>query len=501
MECLDSDSFTFPGASHVTAVNILGNDVAALPEKLLWNMTSLLQFKAMSMLNLRNVPERFFMFQRRLEEITFTESNNLGRGEPLPDGLFKGLASLTTLYLDECGYQTLPNMDDLTNLTVFRANDGQLRMNNSESESKFDGLESVELLMFDSNLLTRVPSLKNLGALQALYMSSNRIETIFPGDFAGAKSLVVLTLGGNHITSVDSKAFSNLAVFRVKPDQFDPRQADGKPFQDALGIGLWPHAGVGHFGGGQEWASVPISFAPNPAQCRWLGPLFSDFDCRHCHLGYEASDGTDDETVQRMAHRCVKPRFRPFRNWYDHLRVVRHAMSADFLPRVERKCIQGITIRAACFPVQNSRYLTVCAVNGISTLTNHPSKQTCAGQPARNAPSSGCTTHAALPSRKTRAPTHSRFSRTTLTPSRPRSCLKTSRRCLLDTSSRIQRSSTSSISRWCTIVHFSLVPTWNLGAALRPSATARMTPSSPKVIMRTRTTCTRSPSSGQDIAN
>ena len=305
---MDSDAFTFPGASHVTAVNVQGNDIAALPEQLLWNMTSLLQFKAMTMFNLRSIPERFFMFQSRLEEITFTESKNLGRGEPLPDGLFKGLTSLATLYLDECGYQTLPNMDDLTKLTTFRTNDGEFRMNDSESESKFDGLESVELMLFDNNHLTRVPSLKNMGALITLCMASNKIATIFPGDFAGATSLVVLTLNGNHITSVDSKAFSNLAVFRVLPDQFDPRTTDGKPFKDVVtGVGLWPHAGLGYFGGGQEWANVPISFAPNPVQCLWVGPLFSDFDCRHCNLGYEAVS-EDDAT-------CRKPAFRPHRRW------------------------------------------------------------------------------------------------------------------------------------------------------------------------------------------
>ena len=72
-------------------------------------------------------------------------------------------------------------------------------------------------------------------------------------------------------------------------------------------LGLWPHTGLGHFGGGEEWARVPIAFAPNPVQCQWIGPRVCDFDCSSCGLGYETTS-TNDTT-------CVTPKFKPYRGW------------------------------------------------------------------------------------------------------------------------------------------------------------------------------------------
>ena len=113
MACLDSDAFGFPGASQITTVNIQANEVLALPEALLWNLSSLQFFEASSMPKLRTVPERFFLGQSKLERISFTGSANLGAEDRLPDGLFEGLTSLRILHIGDCGYQNLPNMDDL----------------------------------------------------------------------------------------------------------------------------------------------------------------------------------------------------------------------------------------------------------------------------------------------------------------------------------------------------------------------------------------------------
>ena len=114
LACLDSDAFLFPGAKHVTVVNIQRNLIAALPEKLLHDMTSLRALDARTMLKLRTVPERFFFGQSQLQEIRFTDSAKLGAEEGLPDGLFAGLTSLTKLDVSGCNLQTLPTLDDLT---------------------------------------------------------------------------------------------------------------------------------------------------------------------------------------------------------------------------------------------------------------------------------------------------------------------------------------------------------------------------------------------------
>ena len=51
----------------------------------------------------------------------FDDSIILGAEQHLPDGLFKGLTSLTLLSFATSGLQKLPNMDDLTALTQFNA--------------------------------------------------------------------------------------------------------------------------------------------------------------------------------------------------------------------------------------------------------------------------------------------------------------------------------------------------------------------------------------------
>ena len=59
LDCLADESFQFPGASRVTDVNIQGNNFAALPEKLLWNMTSMLFFFARTLKKLQTVRALF----------------------------------------------------------------------------------------------------------------------------------------------------------------------------------------------------------------------------------------------------------------------------------------------------------------------------------------------------------------------------------------------------------------------------------------------------------
>ena len=241
--------------------------------------------------------------------IFFASCTNLGAEQHLPDDLFKGLTSLAILRLCSSGLQKFPNMDDLTALKNLGATHTKVHMNDTESETQFDGLVSVETIYVEGNLLTRVPSMKNMQNLRALQLEDNQITAIFPGDFRGAQRLVMLTLGGNRITSVATEAFANLAAFQVKPSEFNITNADGTPFMDAIGIGLWPHMEPGYFGGNQEWAHVPMSFSPNPVQCQWVGPLLSDFNCSRCVLGYEA--------ISAGNATCAKPAFRPRRGWRD----------------------------------------------------------------------------------------------------------------------------------------------------------------------------------------
>ena len=114
LDCLDFDAFDFPGAANVTTVNIQHNNFLALPETLLWNMTSLQHFDAQYLVKLATLPNGFFAGKSQLKTLYLYGSVNLGSQERLPDGLFKGLISLTKLDLQNCQYYRLPNLDDLT---------------------------------------------------------------------------------------------------------------------------------------------------------------------------------------------------------------------------------------------------------------------------------------------------------------------------------------------------------------------------------------------------
>ena len=48
--------------------------------------------------------------------------------------------------------------------------------------------------------------------------------------------------------SVALEAFGDLPAFRVLPEDFNPTNADGSPYTNAYGAGLWRHFGTGYFG-------------------------------------------------------------------------------------------------------------------------------------------------------------------------------------------------------------------------------------------------------------
>ena len=55
-------------------------------------------------------------------------------------------------------------------------------MTDDESETKFNNLVNATDLNLEANLLTRVPSLKNMRKLKALLLESNKITRIAPGN-------------------------------------------------------------------------------------------------------------------------------------------------------------------------------------------------------------------------------------------------------------------------------------------------------------------------------
>ena len=95
-------------------------------------------------------------------------------------------------------------------------------MDDQESETVFDHLVSVTVIYATDSSLTRVPSLKNMGALQELQLSGNQITMIRPNDFAGATRLLQLMLDNNEC--VNSFEQGNL-----KHRELDGREVSSQP--------------------------------------------------------------------------------------------------------------------------------------------------------------------------------------------------------------------------------------------------------------------------------
>ena len=79
---------------------------------------------------------------------------------------------------------------------------GPWRMDDQESQTKFDHLVSVKSLYCNSHSLSQVPSVRNMAKLEELYLHSNKITMVRADDFAGATSLLMLKLDNNGIVSV-----------------------------------------------------------------------------------------------------------------------------------------------------------------------------------------------------------------------------------------------------------------------------------------------------------
>ena len=52
---------------------------------------------------------------------------------------------------------------------------GSVWMNDEESQTKFDSLVAMVEVVLEANLLTRIPSLKNMKRLTALLLAENKI--------------------------------------------------------------------------------------------------------------------------------------------------------------------------------------------------------------------------------------------------------------------------------------------------------------------------------------
>ena len=79
IDCLDYDAFRFAGAGAVETVYVQGNPFASLPEKLLWNMTSIRFFYARNLNRITGLPEKFFLGLKKLSWISYNGYRDMGK--------------------------------------------------------------------------------------------------------------------------------------------------------------------------------------------------------------------------------------------------------------------------------------------------------------------------------------------------------------------------------------------------------------------------------------
>ena len=96
------------------------------------------------------------------------------------------------------------------------------------------------------------------------------------GDFAGATQLVLLTLAGNRIVSVAAEAFANLKALQFKPEEFEPTNADGTPYE-VVGVGKFDSCAlVQRAFTLKDPVSMPNVTPLPPPSCRLV--------CKHTHV-------------------------------------------------------------------------------------------------------------------------------------------------------------------------------------------------------------------------
>lgn len=137
-----------------------------------------------------------------LNNVTLT-GNQL---KTLPEGLFAKLASLTSLYLNGNGLETLDSV--LSGLKQVRILKARYNSIVNVSRDLFKDLTSVHTIDLSDNDITSV-NFSHLLSLQNIKIDNNFLTSV-DGAFAGLRNVQVLSIANNLISSVSTQAFEDL---------------------------------------------------------------------------------------------------------------------------------------------------------------------------------------------------------------------------------------------------------------------------------------------------
>uniref|UniRef100_A0A182KCB5 LRRCT domain-containing protein n=1 Tax=Anopheles christyi TaxID=43041 RepID=A0A182KCB5_9DIPT len=161
--------------------------------------------------HLLSIPERIFMYQKKLLQLHLN-NNKLGA---VTNRTFGGLDELRVLnlrgnFIDEIGsemFKALPKLEEL--------NLGQNRIATLHA-SAFDGLANLRVLYLDDNSISTIPtlSLTPLKGLAELYLGTNSLFRVLPGAFEGLTQLRRLDIHGSMLVNITSETFRGLESIR-----------------------------------------------------------------------------------------------------------------------------------------------------------------------------------------------------------------------------------------------------------------------------------------------
>uniref|UniRef100_A0A182QJY2 LRRCT domain-containing protein n=1 Tax=Anopheles farauti TaxID=69004 RepID=A0A182QJY2_9DIPT len=161
--------------------------------------------------HLLSIPERIFMYQKKLLQLHLN-NNKLGS---VTNRTFYGLDELRVLnlrgnFVDEVGsemFRALPKLEEL--------NLGQNRIATLHA-SAFDGLANLRVLYLDDNSISTIPtlSLTPLKGLAELYLGTNALFKVLPGAFEGLTQLRRLDIHGSMLVNITTETFRGLENIR-----------------------------------------------------------------------------------------------------------------------------------------------------------------------------------------------------------------------------------------------------------------------------------------------
>ena len=237
-QAIKSDDFA--GLSALTELQLISDQISALPEDVFGGLDSL-EVLLISISELQELPDNVFDGLGSLRNLTVGERPFRVADEvvpvhqlsALPEDVFDGLDSLEELHLYGNQLTVLPEdvFDGLDSLELLNLVDNQL---SALPEDVFDGLDSLEGLYLHVNNLSALPEdvFDGLDSLETLTLSNNQLTTLSEDVFDDLGNLEGLGLSRNQITtlpedlfdgldSLDFLNFSNNQITTLPEDVFD----------------------------------------------------------------------------------------------------------------------------------------------------------------------------------------------------------------------------------------------------------------------------------------